>query len=119
MNAETHAYHLHRLGLKDREGTFFHLLVPAPPFQLAAKTPGKVFKCFVFTRGVCETAVTCNGPETKEAPSSQDPRAVSLSFRTSQSFQAEISIMDQRESSFRFSVVVRDGVGGEGLGIAC
>lgn len=111
MNLETHACHLHRLGLKDREETFFRLLAPDPPFQWLQKPLGKVARCFVFTRQASETAIVCDGPESKEAPSSQDPGALSLSFSTPQSLQAEISIMDQRESSFCFSVVVRVGVG--------
>lgn len=51
MNPEIHAFHLQRLGLEDKEGTYLDLLVPGPTFQLAVKTLGKVSKRFVFIRG--------------------------------------------------------------------
>ena len=84
-----------------------------------AKPPGKVSICFAFTRGASKTAVYLQWATEERNPLLEDPGALSLSFGTCSPIQAQISTMDQRGSSFCFSVVVRGGVGSKGIGSVC
>ena len=118
VNPEIHACHLHRFCQKDKEGTCLDLLVPGPPFQLSVKTLERVSKCFVFIREHLILLLSAMGQGGKKASSCQHPGALSLPFRTP-SLYRQISIMDQRGSSFCFSVTVRDEVGGKEMGTAC
>ena len=65
VNLGTHACHLHGLGLKDKEGTFFDLLALALHFNWLQKPLEKFPNVFVFTRGNLRLLLSAMGQKGK------------------------------------------------------
>lgn len=89
VNPEIHVCHLHRLGLKDKEGIPLDLLVPHSPFQLAVKNPWESFQMFCVYKGAPETAAICTGSGREESPLLSRSGSSALALQNPQSLQVD------------------------------